>query len=97
MEEIIRKYYSTFDISSWLVESKIKKFKQNSDIMEEFAYWIDNKKYMENGTIVEGYTAKQLADLSRFLDGEGAFMLLIELRINPIKAKKRIEKGFVMK
>ena len=97
MEEIIRKYYSTVDITSGLVESKIKKFKQNPDIMEEFAYWIDNKKYKENGISVEGYTAKQLAALSRFLDGEGAFMLLIELRSNPIRAKKRIEEGFVMK
>jgi hypothetical protein len=31
------------------------------------------------------------------MDGEGAFMLLIELRENPGKAKARITEGFKMK
>lgn len=35
--------------------------------------------------------------MSRLLDGEGVYMLLIELRENSLKAKKRIEDGFVMK
>lgn len=46
---------------------------------------------------VEGYTAEKLASMSPYLDGEGAFMLLIELKENPDKAKKRIAEGFKMK
>ena len=41
-----------------------------------------------------GYSTKDLAKLSPFLDGEGAFMLLIKLRENPDNAMKKIKKGF---
>lgn len=59
--------------------------------------WIINKAHKENGIVIEGYTAQQLSSMSRLLDGEGVYMLLIELRENSLKTKKRIEDGFVMK
>ena len=46
---------------------------------------------------MEGYTAKKLSELSEYLDGDGAFVLLIELRENPDKARKRITNGFKYK
>jgi len=47
--------------------------------------------------VVDGYSAQKLAELSRFLDGEGAFMMLIELRENPEKAIKKISEGITLK
>ena len=52
---------------------------------------------MADGCIVEGYSASQLAAITEYLDGESAFLLLIELRENPQKAKKRISDGFKRK
>lgn len=45
----------------------------------------------------EGYTAKKLAGMSKYLNGEGAFMMLIELRENPEKALAQIQDGFKLK
>lgn len=47
--------------------------------------------------MVEGYSAKNLAQVSVFLDGEAAFVYLIELRENPEKALRQIANGFKMK
>jgi len=44
-----------------------------------------------------GYTAEKLSALSPYLNGEGAFALLIEFRENPEKALARIRKGFKKK
>lgn len=93
MFDVIKKYYSDFGN----IENKLEKLARNSDIMDEFRYWIENHTYVTPGVEVEGYSAKSISKLSRYLDGEGAFMLLIELRENPDKAKKRIKDGFVMK
>lgn len=46
---------------------------------------------------MEGYSAKTLAQVSVFLDGEAAFVYLIELRENPEKALRQIVNGFKMK
>ena len=47
--------------------------------------------------IIEEYYAKKLSEMSKYLDGEGAFMLLIELRENPQNALEKIKNGFKMK
>ena len=98
MSEIIKEYYSKADIMPLLLKSKLSKFEIHLDIAEEFEYWIKNKSYIkENAISVNGYTAEKLASLSEYLDGEGAFMMLIELRENPTKAMTKIENGFKIK
>ena len=97
MIEIIKKYYHNVNGIEAQVQDKLEKLKRNKDVLEEFAEWINTKKYSIEGVEVEGYTAEKLAAMSRFLQGEGAFMLLIELRENPVIARKRIEDGFKMK
>ncbi len=98
MSKIIEQYYKQANIMPLLLKQKMEKFQRNEDIMKEFEYWIENHQYKSNGCIsIEGYNAKDLAALSDFLDGEGAFILLIELREQPEKAKARILKGFVLK
>ena len=57
-----------------------------------------NGRYKAVGAVeIEGYTAEKLAEMSKYLNGDGAFMMLIELRENPKKAHERIAEGFKMK
>lgn len=98
MSEIIRRFYEDNNIPKPILEHKLKKFEQNNDIASEFESWIKNRKYKTFGAVkVEGYTAKELSELSEYLNGDGAFMMLIELRENPKKAHERIARGFKMK
>lgn len=66
-------------------------FKRNPDIAEEFEYCIDNKSFRSRGVVEQGYNASEFAELSEYLNGEGVFCLLIELRESPEKGLKRIK------
>ena len=96
MSKVIEQYYKGAHIMPFLLKKKMAAFEKHPDIAGEFEYWIINKQYCE-GICVEGYTAKTIAELSSFMDGEGAFMLLIELCENPDRAKQRIAAGFKLK
>lgn len=97
MSSIIEKYYNDNSVSPMLVKQKLEKFGRNPDIEKEFEYWIENKQYTPDALEIEGYTAQKLSQLSKYLIGEGAFMLLIELRESPDKAHKKIARGFKVK
>lgn len=97
MNSIIEKYYNDNNIAPALVKQKLEKFNRNPDIEKEFEYWIENKQYTPDALEIEGYTAQKLSQLSKYLIGEGAFMLLIELRESPDKAHKKIARGFKVK
>ncbi len=96
MTKIIEEYYKSTSTIPLLLKKKKTAFEKHPDIASEFEYWIKNKEYRDRVS-VEGYTARNIAGLSPYLDGEGAFMLLIELRENPSKAKARIAAGFKIK
>lgn len=94
----IKKYYESVGVNPLLLKKKLAKFEKHPDIAAEFAYWIECGEFKENHCVtVASYTAKSLASLSKFLCGEGSFMLLIELRDDPERAKKRIADGFTLK
>lgn len=97
MSTIIECYYKEAGINPFLLKKKMEKLHQNEDILSEFEYWIEHNQYLQNGVSVEGYTAQSLAKMSEFIDGEAAFMLLIELREAPEKALHRINDGFQLK
>ena len=98
MNKIISNYYMTAVTPSFIIKQKMEKLERNTDILTEFEHWIQSKNYVNDGCVtVNGYTAEKLAALSEFIDGEGAFMLLIELREAPDRAMRRISNGFVMK
>ena len=97
MSKIIEDYYKQAKVLPLLLKQKLSKLSRNEDILKEFEYWIEHKRYIPNGVSVEGYTAKSLAELSHYVDGEAAFMLLIELRETPEKALRRIQGGFKIK
>lgn len=98
MSDIIRKYYENNRAPKFLLDQKLKKFDRNKDVAKEFEGWIKSGKYKTIGAVSEeGYTAKKLAGMSKYLNGEGAFMMLIELRENPNYALKQIAEGFKYK
>lgn len=98
MSKIIEEYYAKTQLPTPLLKSKLNKLEKHPDIKEEFEYWILNNTYKTDSCIeIEGYTAATLARLSNFIDGEGSFMLLVELRDNPDKALSRIKSGFKLK
>lgn len=97
MSEIIENYYEQANVMPLLLKQKMSKLQRNADIMKEFEYWIEYKTYLQKGISIEGYTAQSLADLSAYIDGEAAFMLLIELREAPARALQRIKSGFKIK
>ena len=95
MSKIIREFYEAAQIPVALIDEKIEKFNRHPDIKKEFEYWIEQKEYQRDSALeIEGYSASKLAKLSPLINGEAAFVLLIELRENPMKALKRINKGF---
>ena len=97
MSSIIEKYYNDNDIAPQLLKQKLERLERNADIAKEFEYWIEKKRYKSDGLEIEGYTAEKLSQLSKYLVGEGSFMLLIELRETPEKAHKKIDRGFKVK
>lgn len=98
MNEIIKQFYINNKIPKPILEQKIKKFERHQDIASEFVSWIKNRTYKEDGAVkVEGYTAKKISELSEYLDGDGAFDMLIEFRENPKKAHGKIAGGFKRK
>lgn len=98
MSIVIENFYKEKNIPEVLLAQKIKTFDANPDIAAEFEFWIQNRQYKTDGAVsVEGYTAKTLSEESKYLDGEGAFMMLIELRENPERAIDRLKKGFKRK
>lgn len=98
MSRVIREYYKQTHTLQKLAEQKIIKFEKHLDIMQEFEQWILSKQYKIEGAVsVLGYTAKELAEFYPYLKGEGAFILLMELRDDPVKAQKRISSGFKRK
>lgn len=98
MSEIIKQYYEKSTLMPELIEKKLARLEQHPDIRNEFEYWIQNQKYVSVDCVTEqGYTAEKLSALSEYLNGEGAFSLLMELRETPEKALRRIKRGFKMK
>lgn len=95
--EQIKSYFIEAGLDEAFANRKVAQYSKHMDISEEFIYWIVNGQYVENGIMVEGYSAKQLSELSRNLVGEGSFSLLIMLREKPEKAKKKIQEGFRIK
>ncbi len=93
MNSVIKEYYEKMGVQIFLIEKKLNIFEKNKDVASEFEYWIVNHEY-KDGVEIEGYTASGLAQLSPYLNGEGAFIMLVELRDNPDRAKKRIDRGF---
>ena len=94
MGVVLENYYKDHGINPILLKQKISMFDRNKDIAAEFEYWIEHGEYSIGGCEVEGYSAKILGETFNKLKGEGSFILMIELRENPNKARNRISRGF---
>ena len=84
--------------SDSVIESVMAKLNSHLDIRAEFVQWLDTRSYPVDSPVkVEGYSAKDIADLAPFLDGIGAYTFLIALRDDPTQAKEIIRAGFPRK
>ena len=97
MSDLIKEFYKNAGTLPALLARKTACFERNPDIAQEFEYWITNKRFKSGGIEEQGYSAEKLASISEYLNGEGAFALLVELRENPDRALKRIKGGFKKK
>lgn len=94
MSKIIEDYYKQKKLPAILIKRKIQSFEKHKDIAKEFECWITTGKYNEvDPIVVEGYTAEEIGRLSQYVNGEGAFFMLIELREDVDKAKRDIQEG----
>lgn len=97
MVDKVKELYSKYPFQENLLNQRMEMFDRNKDIKAEFEYWIETNEYLEDECVeVEGYTAKKIALMSKYTNGETAFVLLVELRENPDKALKQIREGFNM-
>lgn len=95
MSGIVKEYYEKAHVQPFLIEEKLRVLDKHQDICKEFEAWITTKKYVDS-VVVDGYTASAIAKMSNNVAGEGAFMMLIELRENPERAKRLIKSGFAV-
>lgn len=96
--KIIKEYLFKAKVPEVIINKKIAAYEKHPDIAKEFENWILTKKYPEKDcVVVENYTAEKLANISEFLDGEGAFAMLIQLREKPHQALKKIKDGFMLR
>lgn len=93
-ESVIENYYISRGLNKKLAKLIDDRFDDNPDIKKEFEYWIKNKSFMKSCIEIDGYTAEKL---SKEFPVHDSFELLINLRINPERAHKQIERGFVIK
>ena len=98
LSSVVKEYYKKAGIVPALLNSKIGKLERHPDVLEEFAEWIKTGCYKEIDCVeVAGYSAKRLAALTPFLDGEGAFITLIDLREKPVATENKLSKAFVIR
>ena len=88
---LIRDYLLTFDkYNEDRIIEIIENLKKYGDIFFEFYDYVLYEEFIEDGLVVEGYSARQLYEISRFnpLD---AYTYLIYLRDNPQEALKQLK------
>jgi len=74
------------------------KLTKHDDIRQEFEIWLKSRSYKkDNPLTIDGYTAKDIADIAPFMDGLGVFTFMVTLRDEPEKAKEYIDEGFKRK
>ena len=98
MSDLIKQFYIDNNIPLELLHGKMQMFERNPDIAKEYEYWIKRGKYQNNGNVcIDGYTAEKLSKISKYLEGEGSFIMLIKLRENPKQALAELSRGFKRK
>ena len=97
MSEIIREFYKKNGFPEKLIEQKVRSFCKHPDIAEEFEEWIRTGKFCENDAVeIAGYTAKKLS-MIKYLNGDGAFTVLIELREDYQHTMEQLKNGLKWK
>ena len=72
----------------------VEKVTKYEDIAAEFVLWLKQRNYdFEQPVSVEGYTAKDIYELSPDMDGIGVYNYLVFLRDEPRIAKEYLKEG----
>ena len=82
------------------VDTIFNKISKYPDIYDEFCAWLSTRDYSvikDSPIMVEGYSAKMIAEIAPFLQGIGIYNMLITLRDHPERGKEYIAKGFPKK
>lgn len=81
--------------SAIIISMLIAKVCRHTDIKEEFLRWLKTRAYSaDRPVVVEGYTAKGIAQIAPELDGIGVYNLLADLRDNPQQTRQYIDERF---
>ena len=97
MEDVIGNL-DKLGLPDYTLQKNIESFKNNIDIAKEFSEWLATGEYnTTNPIIIEGYSAKDIYNMAKFLNGVGVFNFMITLRERPEKAKEYIASGFARK
>ena len=83
------------ELNSEIVNEMLSGFIRNPDIGLEFEKRIINQEYeTENPIRIEGYTAKDIAELAPFMEVLGVYNFMVSLREYPEYALMSIKAGF---
>ena len=94
---LIRDYLLTFDkYNEDRIIQIIENLKKYGDIFFEFYDYVLYEEFIEDGLVVEGYSAKQLYETSKFTPLD-AYLYLVYLRENPDEALANIKAGLPTK
>ena len=97
MDILMHYLTETLNQKRMLAERNYKRISEFEDIRAELEACIQNHRIPDDGVTVEGYSAKEIRKLAPFLNDLGVYNFLISLRVDPEKAKKQIEEGFIIK
>lgn len=97
MEQILNYLTNELHQSERIASRNAAKLCKYDDIKAEFLAWVDTKDYSDSGLVIEGYTAKKIAELAPFMSGVGVYNFMVTLRDNPEIAHETIDAGFPRK
>ena len=97
MEQVLNYLINEMQQSERVAKRTAAKICKYEDIMLEFLEWVNTNSFSALGLIIEGYSAKKIAELAPFMNGVGVYNFMVLLRDNPQLAHETISAGFPRK
>lgn len=97
MDRIVDYLINTQGMSERVANRNALKLCKYDDVRKEFLTFIENEEYPQKGIVIEGYSARDIHNLSARLSPVGVYNFLVSLRETPDAAKEIIAAGFPIK
>jgi hypothetical protein len=101
MKDTIIKYLTDeMSTAPELSESIYSKLERHPDILSEFENYLTKREYPDESSgaiVVNGYSAKKLSEIAKFLNPSGVYTYLVYLREKPEEALSDLQKGLPRK